>query len=254
MSSAPVDSILLFFVTLIALLAAAYGGKFIFKRQKGRAEIADDEAKLVLGAILSLLGLLLGIAVSVAISGHQDMLAAEENEAIAIGSAIQRSALLPEAAQPRAKALLQEYLNVRIGFFETGTGPEHQQWGERSMQVQNQLWELASEQARQKPDSVSTSILTAYESLYQTQLRTQASWRHRIPHIAWWLLVAFAFFANGLIGYNIRGIRGENLIIIILPVLTTASFYLISEIDIPGDGLLRVGPEMLLRLQVPAEH
>src|SRR5690625_7399201 len=102
MSTVPMVSVLLFFVTLLMLLAAAYGGKFIFKRRLERAEVEDDEAKLILGAVLSLLGLLLGIAVSVAIGGYQDRFAAEGNEDRVLGYALQRSQLLPTAAQEDA--------------------------------------------------------------------------------------------------------------------------------------------------------
>ena len=244
------DSVFLFFLTLLMLLAAAYGGKFIFKRRLERAEVEDDEAKLILGAVLSLLGLLLGIAVSVAIGGYQDRLAAEENEASVLGSALQRSQLLPTAEQEAAEELLQQYLTARIGFFDSGVGSEHDRWGVRSVQLQGQLWVLATEYAKQRPDSISASVLTAYGDLYQAQLRTQASWRHRIPALGWWVILSFAFFANGLIGYNIRGIKGENLLVIILPVLTTAAFYLISDIDIPGAGLIKVRPEALQHLQL----
>lgn len=207
------DSVFLFFLTLLMLLAAAYGGKFIFKRRLERAEVEDDEASV-------------------------------------LGPALQRSQLLPTAEQEAAEELLQQYLAARIGFFDSGAGPEHERWGARSVQLQGQLWALATQYAKQRPDSISASVLTAYGDLYQTQLRTQASWRHRIPALGWWVILSFAFFANGLIGYNIRGIKGENLLVIILPVLTTAAFYLISDIDIPGAGLIKVRPEALQHLQL----
>lgn len=56
----PIDSILLFIITFFLLIISAYIGKFIFKRKKLNDDIADDEAKIILGAILSLLGLLIG--------------------------------------------------------------------------------------------------------------------------------------------------------------------------------------------------
>lgn len=57
----PIDSILLFIITFFLLIISAYIGKFIFKRKKLNDDIADDEAKIILGAILSLLGLLIGL-------------------------------------------------------------------------------------------------------------------------------------------------------------------------------------------------
>ncbi|GAB1440844.1 hypothetical protein MASR2M36_36290 [Providencia sp.] len=58
-NDSPIDSILLFVITFILLVISAYVGKYIFKRKSAHEEATDDEAKIILGAILSLLGLLM---------------------------------------------------------------------------------------------------------------------------------------------------------------------------------------------------
>lgn len=104
--NAPVSSLALFICTLLLLIVAAYGGKFVFKRRLGRAEVEDDEAKLVLGALLSFLGLLLGLVLTIAIGGYTDRLAIEENEVIAIGGALQRTQLFDPSERETAHQLL----------------------------------------------------------------------------------------------------------------------------------------------------
>lgn len=249
MNKAPMDSILLLGITLGSLLLAAYGGKYVFKRRLERAEVEDDEAKLVLGAILSLLMLLIGLVFSIAAGGYADRLAAQENEAIAIGSALQRTELLPPHIRAQAKRTLADYLEARIQFYELSTEAAHQHWKQRSEELQFKLWHLAVEQAQAEPTSIDASVLDAYAAIYQTLHRTQFNWRHHIPIYGWWALLASAFLANALIGYNIRGIKGENWLIILLPLLTTGAFYLIAEIDMPGAGIIRVNSDGLLGLK-----
>jgi len=249
MTDTPINSLALFVATLILLVVAAYGGKLIFKRRLERAEVEDEEAKLVLGALLSFLGLLLGFVLTIAIGGYTDRLATEENEVIAIGSALQRTQLLVEPERKQAQQLLGHYLEARIAFFSTGLGEEHEQWWEKSVRLQDELWRLAAQQAQIAPNSINASVLTAYNELFQTLQRTQANWRHHIPPIAWAMVLAFAFFANGLIGYNIRGVKGENWLLIILPLLITVAFYVIAEIDLPGQGVIHVEPKGLQILQ-----
>ncbi|MCW2255177.1 hypothetical protein M2263_001268 [Providencia alcalifaciens] len=76
-----------------------------------------------------------------------------------------------------------------------------------------------------------------------------ASWRHQITNEAWFLLIFFAISANMLIGFNIRGTKGKNWLILILPSLTTLALFMIAEIDIPGEGVIHVTPNDLISLQ-----
>ncbi len=94
-----------------------------------------------------------------------------------------------------------------------------------------------------------SSVLSAFGDLYVSQQKTMASWRHQIPNAAWFLLIFFAVCSNILIGYNIRGTKGKNWLIVILPSLTTLALFMIAEIDIPGEGVIHVTPDDLVLLQ-----
>ncbi|HGN1705235.1 TPA: hypothetical protein ACKRTE_001066 [Providencia rettgeri] len=248
-NNSPIDSILLFIITFILLVISAYIGKYIFKRKLAHEEATDDEAKIILGAILSLLGLLIGFVLSISINGYNNRQQTEENEAIAIGTAYQRAQLLSTDDRNKSSLLIQEYLEARIEFFKSGVSDENSQWRTVSLDKQNQLWEIAVKEAAQSPNPIVASVLSAFSDLYLSQQKTMASWRHQIPNATWFLLIFFAICSNILIGYNIRGTKGKNWLILILPSLTTLALFMIAEIDVPGEGMIHVTPDDLILLQ-----
>ena len=250
LNQSPVDSLLLFIVTFALLIGAAYGGKHLFKRRYSEEEkVEEDEAKLILGALLSLLGLLIGFVLTVAISGYNDRQRTEEQEAITIGVAYQHTQLLEDPIKAAAESLLEQYLEARIAFFESGVGAANTYWRHASVELQAQLWGLAVTETQQVPNAINALVLKAYSELYLSQQHTLSSWRHQIPNAAWLLLLFFAVSANALIGYNIRGLKGDNWLLFILPSLTTLALFMVAEIDIPGEGLIHVMPDDLLDLK-----
>lgn len=243
----PMSSTFIFWGTFILLSGSAYIGKYGF--QHHRVQFNDDQAKLVLGAILSLLGLLIGFVLSISIGGYNERQKTEENEMIVIGSALQRTQLLPLPQRQQAEALLRDYLDARITFFKAQSPSENHKWRVVSAQKQNQLWQIAVNEANKTPNPVIASVLTAYDNLYVAQEKTTVSWRYQIPNIVWALLIFFAIVSNFFIGYNARKEHGLNLLILVLPSLTTLALFIIAEIDIPGKGVIHVTPDDLLSLK-----
>lgn len=243
----PMSSAVIFLGLFILLSSAAYAGKYLLKNHQNAFN--DDQAKIVLGAILSLLGLLIGFVLSISIGGYNDRQKTEENEMVVIGTALQRTQLLPLPQQEQAKSLLHDYLNARIKFFEAESHPENQNWRMTSAEKQNNLWKIAVIEANTTPNPVMASVLTAYNDLYIAQEKTTVSWRYQIPDIVWGLLIFFAIVSNFLIGYNARKEHGETLLILVLPFLMTLALFIIAEIDIPGKGVIHVTPDDLLSLQ-----
>ena len=99
---------------LLCLWAAARLGVFV----RGRLRAVDlselDEFGTVLGATLTLLGLLIGFTFSMAISRYDQRKNYEEEEANAIGTEYVRADLLPEPARTKVQAQLVQYLDLRI--------------------------------------------------------------------------------------------------------------------------------------------
>ena len=93
---------------LVGLSFAAFLGKFSWRPGFAHDAKTEDELKIVLGATLSLFGLLIGFTLSFAISGYNTRMAAEENEAIAIGNAFQRVTLLQQGGKPASFRALHD--------------------------------------------------------------------------------------------------------------------------------------------------
>lgn len=243
------NSVLLFVVIFLFMFGSSILGKHLFKKRHRGDERADDEAKIILGALLSLLFLLMGFILSIAIGGYNAREQTEEQEAIAIANASQNTAMLSEESQRQAYPLLQQYLSTRIAFFDSGTHIYSKALQNKSIEIQKSLWAIAMSEAKTTTVNGFSRVLSSYSELYNTQARTTAGWRDQILRAAWLLLIIFSIAANYLIGHNIRGLHGRNLLILTLPLLTTMALFMIAEIDVPGEGVIYVKPENLVVLQ-----
>jgi hypothetical protein len=67
-----------------------------------------------------------------------------------------------------------------------------------------------------------------------------------IPLTAWWLLAAIALLGCALVGYGARSFKAEAYFIWVLPAAVAIAFFLISDIDSPRGGLIRVTPQNLV--------
>ena len=63
------------------------------------------------------------------------------------------------------------------------------------------------------------------------------------PLPAWGLMIAIAICDNLLIGYGARKTEAEGILMLVLPLLVSISFFLIADIDSPRGGLIRVQPQ-----------
>ncbi|KAB2722382.1 DUF4239 domain-containing protein [Brucella intermedia] len=241
------DSVWLFVISFTVLSISALVGKLLFHRLGQVRRGTDDEAKLILGAALSLLGLLIGFTLSMAIGGYNSRQEAENAEAVAIRSVFMNSDLADATIRSQIKARLADYLQSRLTMYRSMAEESRDAARRQSLELQNEIWSFARQQAAAKPDPVSVVVLNSVAQLATTQQHTVAQWRHQIPQPAWVLLILVGVFCNCLIGYTARTIKKDKLIYI-LPFMISLSFMMIAEIDAPGRGLIHVTPVNLISL------
>jgi hypothetical protein len=82
---------------------------------------------------------------------------------------------------------------------------------------------------------------------------SQFSWWNRIPVAVWVLLVLIGIFSSLLVGYATQRSRYGSVLLLVLPIVVSVSFYMIAEIDSPRGGLIRVTPKDLISLQQQIE-
>jgi hypothetical protein len=239
--------LIVFVVAFFLLWFAAWLGARLGQRRRDKSEEARSDFGVVLGATLTLLGLIIGFSFSMATGRYDLRKTYEEAEANAIGTEYVRADLLPEPYAAQVRGLLRQYTDLRIRFYSTRSLEELQQINAETAKVQDQLWKAASRPADAAPTPVRALAVGGMNDVLNSQGYTQAAWWNRIPVGAWFLMFGIALFSNALMGYGARKV--ETKMLMILPLVVAVSFFLIADIDSPRGGVIRVAPQNLISLR-----
>ncbi len=233
----------LLIVSFIFLWAAAHVGLTFRKRHHGISDEDTQDFTFIVGATLTLLGLIIGFTFSMAVSRYDQRMNFEEQEANAIGTEYLRVDALPSADAAKIRALLKVYLDKRIQNSGSRDSQTTADSNAATMQLQNQLWTAAIAPAKAQPTPVTALVVTGINDVLNAQGYAQAAWWNRIPAAAWILLVTISVFCNLLIGYGVR-LKSE-LLFLILPTVLSISFFLIADIDSPRRGVIHIRAQNL---------
>lgn len=190
----------LFVVSLVVLMLAARIGDLL--RTHSRKQDDRDDFVIVLGATLTMLGLLIGFSFSMALSRYDQRRNYEEAEANAIGTEYLRADLLPAGDAARVRELLKKYVDQRILFYTARNQQRLAKINADTAELQDQLW--AAVRGAAQPTPVVALVLSGMNDVLNSQGYTQAAWWNRIPRAAWALTAALAICCNVLIGYGAR--------------------------------------------------
>lgn len=238
--------LLVFIATFVLLWLSTGTGMVLRKPWGGLAEDIRDDYGVILGATLTLLGLIIGFSFSMATTRYDQRKAYEEEEANAIGTEYARADLLPAAAGAQARTLLIRYTDLRVRFYEARGREELRKVNADTAAVQNQLWQVVAAAANAQPNTNSQLAVSGMNDVLNSQGYTEASWWNRIPPAAWGLMYAIAIVSHLLVGFGNR--RRQVFLSIVLPLTVAISFFLISDIDSPRGGIIRVQPQNLIAL------
>jgi hypothetical protein len=228
------------------LYLATHVGDLLRTRVLPLKEEGRDDFGIVLSASLTLLGLLIGFSFSMSVSRYDQRKNYEEAEANAIGTEYVRADLLPTGDAARVRELLRRYVDQRVLFYTTR---DHQSLAEIDMdtaELQNKLWSAVLPAVAAQPTPPLALVVSGMNDVLNSQGYTQAAWWNRIPVAAWALMVCIAICCNLLIGYGAH--RTDRRIFLIVPIAVSIAFFLISDIDSPRAGAIRVVPQNLVSL------
>jgi hypothetical protein len=212
----------------------------------GRWRYGDPEDfSVVLGASLTLLGLIIAFAFSMAVGRYDQRKNYEEQEANAIGTAYVRAGLLPAEAGARVRALLRSYLEQRLRFYVAQDEDAVRRIDSETGRLQAELWSAVESHAAAQPTPVAAIVAWGMNDVLNSQGYTQAAWWNRIPAGAWAMLISIAVFCNLLVGYKAAHHERAWFILLVLPITLSVTLFLIADIDCPRGGLIHVGPHNL---------
>jgi hypothetical protein len=240
--------LIIFVSTFIVMLFSARLGAFMRKRGPVVEEAARHDLDLIVAAVLTLLGLVIGFSFSMATNRYDLRKTYEEAEANAIGTEYVRAELLPPSEASRVKLLLKEYLDQRILFYQSRDEQELKSVNARIAKLQSELWSIVQASALAQPTPVMALVVSGINDVLNSQGYTQAAWWNRIPLGAWLLMILVAICCNVLVGYGGRSTESGMARLLVLPIVLCIAFFLVADIDSPRRGVIVVRPLNLISL------
>jgi len=154
--------------------------------------------------------------------------------------------LLPSADAARVHELLKRYINQRIAFYSTRNRSELNQIASSTSATQNDLWSTIQALVGPLPPQLEGLFISGTNDVVVSRLSTEAVWSNRIPRAAWILILITSIGCNLLVGYRAR--RTDWLVFLVMPVAVSISLFLISDLDSPRGGAIRLMPQNLISL------
>ncbi|MDR6201441.1 bestrophin-like domain [Paraburkholderia graminis] len=239
---------ILFLVLFVLFIAAVAFGVFVLRRLSPLHEDERDDFSAVQGATLTLLALLIGFSISMAVNRYDQRKVLEEAEANAIGTEFARADLTEPDIRDEMKAALIQYTRLRLTEFRTRDHAERKQLDGELAALQSKSWLQATHVGKSQPTPIGSLVVAGMNDVLNSQDYSEAARINHIPLGAWVLMIVIAVFGCAVQGYGAKGKRRTALLMTILPVTISLSLALIADIDSPRGGIIRVQPQNLARL------
>jgi hypothetical protein len=211
--------------------------------------VEDDERKdwaTLEASTLTLLGLIVAFSFSMAVSRYDQRKNYEAEEANAIGTEYARAGFLPPGDTDKVRRLIKDYLRQRIAFYEVRNEAHLQEINAATNQLETELWATIERIATSQPSPVVALAASGMNDVLNNRSYVQAAWSNRIPTAAWDLMISIALLCNLLVGYG--AYRTGPHLFLVLPLALAISFLLISDLDDPRGGVIRILPLNLISL------
>jgi hypothetical protein len=133
-------------------------------------------------------------------------------------------------------------------FYTVRDSNKLQQVNADTARLQSELWSSVAVPAHAQPTAVMALAVAGMNDVLNSQGYTQAAWWNRIPVAAWELMFVIAICCNLLLGYGSHQIQKRPILLLVLPLVVSISFFLIADLDSPRRGVIRVKPRNLVSL------
>ena len=220
---------------LVSILIGLYTGNKFYRESKIDSTI--------LGALFTLLGLLLAFTFSMAINYNgirKDIIVKEAND---IGTAILRADLYRENDRNLFREEFKKYVDARVDYFTAGTDLEKVKAAQKlSVEIQQKLWDHASQVSKDTGYVVaSMQMIPALNSMIDITTTRQYGDLVHLPDTIIYLLFLLCCVCSFYIGYMFGGKKKFDwLIAIVFCLLTSMVVFVIFDMDRPRRGFIKV--------------
>jgi hypothetical protein len=240
---------LLFPASVAVVLAVIEAGYRIgaFRRQRN-----PDEKEAPVGAMsaasLGLLAFFLAITFGYAANRFDERRRALIDEVNAIGTCYLRTETLSDEIAAQIKPLLRDYVRTRIEGSTTETVAASIV---RAEEIQAKLWPLAMRAVHDDRSAVTGLFVSSLNDVIDLHTKRVTYALHsRLPGVVWTSLTFATLLSMAILGYLeglSRSTRSPAAIAVVLIFATL--FTLVADMDRPGEGSLRLGPQMMIDLE-----
>jgi hypothetical protein len=236
----------IFLVAVITLWVSAYIGAYARQRWHPLKRDERETYDVVLGATLTLLGLVIGFSFSMAGGRYDQRKNYEQEEANAIGTEFVRADLLQGDEAAKVRDLLRKYLDQRIRFYEERGDGNLGRIDSETTKLQQEMWSVVRVDAEMRPTALVALAVSGMNDVVNSEGYTQAAWWYRIPEGAWALMATISIVSCAMIGY-VAGAARQSLLVLV-PLGLSVAFFFIADIDSPRHGVIHTAPHNLVRL------
>lgn len=213
---------------------------------------ASSQVGAVQGALLGLLGLLLGFSFAAAgarFLERQDLIVVEAN---AIGTAYLRAELLAEPHRFALRDALRRYTEHRLAVAARLRGPVAPTVASDVDRLHAAIWSAAMAGVTDRPGSAVSVLPPVNEVIDLHSVRVAAGRKH-LPLLVMGLLVACSALAIGVIGYGCGlGGRRSAPLTVPLAILIGTALWITIDLDHPRAGLIQLSDAPLAALRFDA--
>jgi hypothetical protein len=238
----------LFVVLLVFSIGAVAFGAHLLRRWAPLPETNREYFAIVQSATLTLLALLVGFSLSMAVGRYDQRKNLEESEANAIGTAYARADLASAVLGARMKDALVRYTKLRLDDYLTREPDDLTRINRDTASIQAELRQMANQVAQERPTPIGALIVAGMSDVLNSQDYSEAARINYIPLGSWFLMVLIAMFGCVVQGYGTKGSLRKGLFVTVLPITVALSLTLIADIDSPRGGIIHVQPQNLTRL------
>ena len=244
------QTVVLLIVSALLLLLAEFGYRCGRSSHRRNPDLAKGHSGTIQGAVLGLLGLLLGFTFAMSVARHDNRRLLLVEEANSIGTTWLRADFLPESHRDKVKELLREYTELHVEQFQHDFGsPPFMQARARVSEIVRELWQHGSAGAEEKPSPLTNSFIASLNETIDLDTSRMVARRNHVPGAVWLLLLLVAGCGAWSSGF-VSGAGGFRSVFSqwIFPLLISVVITLISDIDRPRRGIISISQQPLVDL------
>lgn len=243
--------LVLFIVGGLLLLVSEIGYRMGVRLFRKQDEARRGQIGGIQGAVLGMLGLLLGFTFAMAVARYEvsrELVLAEANS---IGTTYLRASFLPPPHQTAVEELLRRYVDLRLDFYHAGTDKDAVDKAEQgAAQIHRELWKHAVAAAKESPSPITATFINSLNETIDLDASRLNAMRTRVPEAVWLLLLLVASVGCHASGYGAGASGVRNMFSgLILPLLITVLITILADLNRPRQGLIGISQQPMSDLQ-----